>query len=373
MAWQGASMAQEHGRGVLATGKVNYFEWCRALGALAVLLLHTFIEMTNHVLPQLLVAGADAGAITCRIASYELIETLLTRWAVPVFLMISGALLLSPKKKMRPHYVWHYASRMIFVLAVFGTCYAAIKLHVEGVPLGLVLVAQALVLTLTARTWEHLWYLYALLGLYLLLPLLRLLVARAYRWQLLGVILALAVATMVVPAVLSLQKGELPSAGITVTQYLPSVVYFLLGYYVHTFLRWWKDRSGRILAVAGVASLAIACVASVSGVYIGAERGMFYLPFSPLTCLFSVAYFLWVRHALDSNDIREHRFFDCIARYSFGIYVLHVLFLHAAPRLVNLAALPAGVAEATVFVVALVGSLALTWLLRRIPIFRRYL
>lgn len=50
-------MAQEHGRGVLATGKVNYFEWCRALGALAVLLLHTFIEMTNHVLPQLLVAG----------------------------------------------------------------------------------------------------------------------------------------------------------------------------------------------------------------------------------------------------------------------------------------------------------------------------
>ena len=144
-------MAQEHGRGVLATGKVNYFEWCRALGALAVLLLHTFIEMTNHVLPQLLVAGADAGAITCRIASYELIETLLTRWAVPVFLMISGALLLSPKKKMRPHYVWHYASRMIFVLAVFGTCFAAIKLHVEGVPLGIALVAQALVLTLTAR------------------------------------------------------------------------------------------------------------------------------------------------------------------------------------------------------------------------------
>lgn len=353
--------------------KVNYFEWCRALGALAVVLMHTLIEMNNQVLPQLVAMGASAQATTNRAAIYLLIQTLLTRWAVPVFLMVSGALLLSPQKRMRPHYVWHYASRMVFVLATFGTLFAAIELYVDGMQLGWALLGQALVRVLTAQTWDHLWYLYALLGLYVLLPLLRRLVARASSKVLAGVIVALVAITMLVPACWSLAAGALPGPGVLVTQYLPSITYFLMGYYAHRYLRRGKGATGRCLAIAGVASLALACVASVWGVHVGAQTGMFFLPFSPLTCFFSLAFFLWVRYALDSCNIGQHPFFHCVARYSFGIYVLHVLFLHVAIRVVNVALLPAGIAEVALFAIALGGSLALTWLLRKIPVFRRFL
>lgn len=343
----------------MTRAKINYFEWCRALGALAVVLMHTLIQMSAHVLP---VVTPE------RMAAYELVEVLLTRWAVPVFLMISGALLLSPQKRMRPHYVWHYASRMLFVLATFGTAFAAMELYVDGTPVGWNLLWLALLRVLTAQTWDHLWYLYALLGLYVLLPALRWVVAHLSQRGLATLILTLAAVTMVVPFCTSVYQGDLPAAGELVTQYVPSVTYFLAGYYAHNYLRW-----NRVAAVCGGLALVCATGLAVACAFAGTQSGMYYLPYSPLCALFSLAFFLWARHALDDRPIADHPAFACVARYSFGVYVTHVLFLHLAVRFIGFAVLPAFVAEALLFCIALACALAFSWALHRIPVFRRFM
>lgn len=343
--------------------KVNYFEWCRALGALAVVLLHTIIEMRVHVF-----TGPNAALLSPgRSMAYAFISTGLTRWAVPVFLMVTGALLLDPGKRMRPHYVWHYAQRIVFVLGTFGLLFAAIKLYAGGTPLGWGLLGQAVLSVLTANSWDHLWYLYALLAVYVLLPALRMLVSKASRRALLACIAVLATATMIVPAGWSLAAGVLPGPGVLVTQYVPSAVYVLLGHYLHRYARW-NARWG----LAGGAAWSAAVLASVVRTAAGLETGMVDLPFSPLACVFSAALFLFIRRWFDAKPLAGHRALAVVARYSFGIYVLHVAFLHAAVRLLPFATLPVGFAEVLLFAIALSGGLLLAWLLHRLPLFRNY-
>lgn len=344
--------------------KVNYFEWCRAFGALAVVLLHTIIEMRLHVF-----VGEQAQELSAgRAVAYSFISTGFTRWAVPVFFMVTGALLLDPQKHMRNKYVWHYAQRIVFVLGTFGLAFAAIELYVDGVPVGWGLVVQAVFNVLTANSWDHLWYLYALLDIYLLLPALRSLVRHTSQKAFLACIVLLAVVTMVLPAGWSYLTGELPGPGVFVTQYVPSITYVLLGYYLHNYVRWnpgW--------GIVGVAVWCVAVAGSMSRTLLGLETGMFDLPYSPLTCILSAVVFLGIRRCLDAVPLAEHPLFATVARYSFGIYVLHVVFLHAAVRLLTFVALPAGIAEALLFAIALGGGLGLTWLLHRVPVFCRYL
>lgn len=97
-----------------------------------------------------------------------------SHFAVPVFLMISGFLLLQPKrevnyKKILTKYVW----RMFVVLAVIGTVYAFMEIYFISKitsPLGLI---QAFYNMLQGNTWKHMWYIYTLIGIYLVLPVIK--------------------------------------------------------------------------------------------------------------------------------------------------------------------------------------------------------
>lgn len=343
--------------------KINYFEWCRALGAIAVVLLHTLIEMQLHAFGSASGVELPLG----RALSYAFISTGFTRWAVPVFFMVTGALLLPPQKHMRRWYVWHYAKRMVFVLATFGLLFALVELAVDGVPLGWGLLGQAVLNVLTAKTWDHLWYLYALLGIYVLLPALRALVRHATRKVLRFCIVTLVVVTMLWPDGTAVATGEMPTAGVLVTQYLPAVTYVLTGYYLHQYGRW-----GVSSVLDGIVAWLVAVVGSVWFTLCGLDGGAFGLPFSPFVWLYSCSLFLGVRHRLDGHPLAEHPALFAIAKYSFGIYVFHVVFLHAAVRVWDFTLLPAGLAELLLFAIALAGGFVSSWVLHRLPVTRRF-
>lgn len=343
--------------------RVNYFEWCRALGAIAVVFLHTLIEMQVHVFGSASGVELPLG----RSLAYAFVSTGFTRWAVPVFFMVTGALLLPPQKHMRRWYVWHYAKRMVFVLGTFGLLFAAVELVADGVPVGWGLLAQSVVNVLTANTWDHLWYLYALLGIYALLPALRALVRHATPKALRLCIIALAVITMAWPDGRAIATGEMPPAGELVTQYLPAVTYVLTGYYLHR-----HAHAGVSSALVGIAAWLVAVAGSVLFTLHGLDGGAFSLPFSPFVWLYSSSLFLGVRQRLDDRPLSAHPVFSAIARYSFGIYVFHVVFLHIAVRVVDFTLLPVVLAEGLLFAIALAGGFAVAWVLHRLPVMRRY-
>lgn len=341
-----------------AAPKIQYLQWARAFGAIGIVVLHVFIATV--------LAVPDPGIGTERLVVYRELGMLLSRWCVPVFLMVSGTLLLDPRKDVGLSRLRRYVGRMLFVICTIGFVFALMQEYVEQGGLGWEVLGAAVVDVLFAQSWDHLWYLYAMVGLYALTPVLRAFVAHAgrdeFRWVL-GFLVAFALGVPTANALL----------GWGLTQFYLSIpstfVYYLLGYYVHSYLR--LDRRWVFAAVACVAAMAvfIAWGTGTSGV----QTGVIYAPESPLITVYAVTIFLALRHLLDAVPIEGHPVFATIARYSFGIYIVHPLFAHAILLFIDPLACPAGLYELVLSLVSLVGSIAVTWALKKLPGFRRVL
>ena len=90
-------------------------------------------------------------------------------WAVPVFFMITGALLLDKKISYKDIFS-KYIKKIAIVLLVFGTTFAFVKQYALTRVFSNELINNTLLSVLEDTGFGHLWYLYVLIGLYLLLP-----------------------------------------------------------------------------------------------------------------------------------------------------------------------------------------------------------
>ena len=95
------------------------------------------------------------------------------RWAVPVFVMVSGALLLGERKSFTPKEFYVRRAGRILVPLIFWTIvyliFRRLRSHTGGTAL--------LTDTIKGVPYGHLWFLYMLMGLYAVTPLLRSFVA----------------------------------------------------------------------------------------------------------------------------------------------------------------------------------------------------
>src|SRR5699024_2388497 len=107
----------------------------------------------------------------------ETVKNLMTA-GVPIFLMISGALFLTPEKKITiERLLKHYVRRILLALLIFGTVFAVMELVMTERTFSLTMVGKGFLMTLSGNTWAHMWYLYELIGLYLITPLLKVVIA----------------------------------------------------------------------------------------------------------------------------------------------------------------------------------------------------
>ena len=146
-------------------GRIGWIDAARALGACAIVVLHVFVstglnvELNTHRQ----VAYAVAGIVGCR-------------WAVPAFFMLTGHLMLDPSRDVTAASALRHAKRMLLAIAVFGTAFACMEevwVRVSsGVPIEPSIALVILADVLTMRTWDHLWFVYAMVGVYLAVPLL---------------------------------------------------------------------------------------------------------------------------------------------------------------------------------------------------------
>lgn len=318
-------------------------DWARAVGCVAVVALHVFVTLGSYV-------GYDAlGPV--RLFVEGSLSIALGRWAVPVFLMVSGALLLDPSKDLGWERVWRYVSRMLFVLGTFGLAFCLVESALAHGGLGGPQVLEALANLVTGNSWGHLWYVYALLAVYVLTPALRRVVASAERRSMTLAMVALYMVVLAIPTLAHLAQRTIGSP----LNVAPALFYYLLGWYVWAYVRldW-------LTVLFGCASLAAMVAAQVLG------RGELALPEYCLVAPYGMLVFsLFRRYA--TAEMQEFPLAQALADLSFGIYVVHPVFLHAVARLVDPLSLPVGVFELVAFVVAMAGSVVTVRLIRHVP------
>lgn len=95
----------------------------------------------------------------------------ITMWAVPCFVMITGSLLLDKERHITYGKLFKkYILRIVVLLISFSLIYRFFDVTMAGEVFNIDEILLSLKKMATATGWSHLWYLYMLISLYLMLP-----------------------------------------------------------------------------------------------------------------------------------------------------------------------------------------------------------
>lgn len=121
-------------------------------------------------------------------------------YAVPCFFMLSGALLLNQEKEITvSKLVKKYILRMVLILLCFGTVFSLMEIIFTTKSIQCVDVFTAIINVIQGNTWAHMWYLYALLGIYALMPIYKLIANNALDKELKVILFMLFVFISILP------------------------------------------------------------------------------------------------------------------------------------------------------------------------------
>ena len=252
-------------------------------------------------------------------------------WAVPVFVMISGRFFLDPKKKITTKDIFgKYVFRIAVAFLFWGVIY---QIHYLCVSLeqGETIATQWKNFVVGIFTGAyHMWYLWMLIGLYAITPILRKI---AEDEKLTVYFLAI----FFVVQTLNYFVRELPKVGTMTGEIMDDLQlhfvlgytgYYLLGYQVHR----WKPSKKQEMALY-ILGLLIAVFAPAANILYTSNTGniteYFTQYLSPTMILESVAvYTFFVKRVAKINwKERTRKFFAAATKYGFGAYLSHAIVL----------------------------------------------
>jgi len=298
---------QEH------TSFVDYADCLRVFAILAVIALHSSASgiVQYGQLGEFNWWAANAVDSMCR-------------WAVPVFIMLSGALLLTPSRRDK---LWNFylkrLRRVGIPLVIWAACYFYWTARYYGEAVDKEFIVDALK---SGLTYNHLYFLFIVLGLYAVTPPLRKIVGGFPVWAL----WLLALFFMAMPVFGILYHVVSMNA---FTMFLPYLGYFLIGHLIRS-VAFWKHTLAVSLACYGSSSLAITLATGMLVGQLGIEDPQalrYYNHFHWLVVIQSISIFFVLRclfYAVDApcwNKILRR-----LAPLTFGIYLIHVIFLDIA-------------------------------------------
>lgn len=288
------------------------------------------------------------------------------RWCVPVFIMISGALLLDPRRVERPRdFYLRRLARVGVPLVTWTLVYLAFRqwwlreeLSVEDAARGV----------LAGTPFLQLYFLYVLVGLYALAPFLKIVIRHTTRRMqagLAGVLIAFGALDQIASVVV--QAGSSTAA----TRFLPFAGYFVAGW----VLRDMRLTPRRVQAAAAVFVTSVVATAGLVGVFTapagwGTAGRYLYGFLSPTVVAMSLSAFVLLRAA--GAAVRARRGLGSATAVTFGIFLVHPLVLYPLQANWRLPSDPASLllVAGAQLVVTIAVSVAVTVALRRIPYVR---
>lgn len=298
-----------------------YPDVLRIVSTLAVIAIHTIVILWKDLSPQ---------SFEWQVLNFY---GSISRWCVPVFVMISGIFFLDPEKNIDAGLIWKkYIPRIALSILVFGLLY-----RIPGLVDSIIndnlppkriayLVARMPAMLIFDNGWYHLWYLYMIMGLYMLVPLFRILVRNASKKDLEYFL----VLFFIFSSVLQMASSLLVSFNEHLKIYLTHFTGFGYGGYLiagHYFSKYeLSRRNEKFLFVLGILSFVFTIAAqSAFCIFTGELKEMFFGYHCPNVMIEAFFVFYFVKKLFGSRDMSEKNSgtISSIARCTFGIYLLH--------------------------------------------------
>lgn len=252
------------------------------------------------------------------------------------------------------------------VLLTFGLCYCLLETFFEnGLRNPIASVGAAALNLLQGRSWDHMWYVYALIGLYLLTPMLRAFISAADKQTIQFTLIVLFVLTNIRPMLNSALNIELVGF-VPISTY---TLFFYIAGYAITYFGINRQTAGRLLFVGLIGYFATLALSLINGTD-GPECGG-----NAFASCYAAGLFALAQNSAFLENLMHSKLMQSVSHHSFGIYLIHPLFINVFHKVLHLhpGMLPFAVGEFVFAAIAILLSWATSAILSRLPFFRRIL
>jgi surface polysaccharide O-acyltransferase-like enzyme len=246
----------------------------------------------------------------------------LWQWCVPIFVMITGVLFLNPEKEITlEKMLKKYVLRIVLAIILFGIPYCFMEIIFDAnMAFNIGQVGFAALNAIQGKSWDHMWYLYMIAGLYLCIPLIKIFVINAPQNIVKYILAVLFIFTSVIPSLESVIPYKF---GIYIPVNSVYMFYLLLGYYIHynkitinPGILWFLLTVYIIFAILMPLNINFVDLSNGGHLKLSGYN-------SPVVVMATFAVFCVLHQKSKPNKIMEK-----VSPMCFGIYLIHTLFIN---------------------------------------------
>ncbi len=344
------------------TKRIYSFDVLRILASCAVIMIHTSAdiikEFDNNTTDFILGNALNS----------------LSRFAVPVFLMISGALMLDENKKTSTKKIIKSALNILILTFswsfIYSVAYDVIKPIVFGESISI-----PNILNTFFNGHYHMWYLYALIGLYLVTPLLRFFIKKENS-NLIKNYLFLSIIICFLFSFINAFCNIYFSAQDEINDFINNfrfdyiyeyLIYYIMGWYIVNV--GFTKKTRMLIYATGIASLVTSFI--TTQLFYSLEKSHYFHSNASLNVfIYSVSIFTFVHYLFEKKEISLNPFWVKISNFTFGVYLIHCVYLFIFKTISERFD-----SSLTVIITTFVGSVLLSFLtvfiISKIPIIKK--
>jgi len=248
----------------------------------------------------------------------------MVRWCVPVFVMISGALLLS-EAKTESIFIF-YKKRILRLLtpilfwSLFFTIWTYFQGFIQKNPPSILFLVQNLLL---GNPYYHMWFLYMITGLYLVTPFLRVFVRQAMTND----IISFAIALFWIASINALYRGLIDNDNILfINWFLMYLPYFITGHLITKINLIISTKVLGLFFFGCVMATALGCF-FVSN-FASLAKGLYFYDYLSITVI-PMSLSVIILFQKMNNPIVNRQLTKEIANLSLGIYLIHPIVIES--------------------------------------------
>ena len=292
--------------------RVVYLDILRIVSIFFVMMIHVSVHSMSEL---------DPASFTWQIQNFY---NAISRWCVPVLVMISGTLFLNIEITIEKLFK-KYILRIVIVYCVWSLCYAFIfqlipKHNIRGF------------ISSTIKGHYHMWFLLMIVGLYIITPFLRKIVQdEIYIQYFLALSLVFALA---IPEVISIIKTVSEEYGTKVETLINKAnIHFMLGFTIYYVGGYYLDKitisekQAKYIILLGILGFIFTVIlTSVFSIYKKTSIQVFYSNQSINVCFEAVLIFWLFKKRFSKKQFSEKSktIIRALSKYSFGAYLIHV-------------------------------------------------
>jgi len=296
--------------------RIIYYDILKVISLIAVVLMHIIGNTINTF--GLNGISKNIYNIICNLCYF----------AVPIFIMVSGGLFLNPDKKITiVNILKKYVLRIVTCLIIFGMFYSMLEIFFNTRIINISLIINSLKNIIIGNLWAHMWYLYLILGLYLLTPIFRIISKNCTKKEYDYFLIILFVFTIIINDISTILKTNI-SFNILITS--PYIFLYFLGDYLSRY-----QLSKKIIY--------INCIFSIGSIIIIVLNNLFELfdsSYITYTCFISFnitfSIFIYLKNKQTKINNKLKSIIIKISECTLGIYLIHQFIINIIYKMLKI-------------------------------------